>query len=62
MNFRKTVVTLGLVVGPTLSVVGSAARHGLQSWSTAYAAEAYSPEGTIHRSDAFEWAHHGGNR
>ena len=52
-------LTLGLVVGPTLSVVGSAARYGLQPSSTAYAPEAYIPGGAIHHSDAFECAHLG---
>jgi O-antigen ligase len=53
---------LGLVVGPTLSVVGSAARHGLQPSSIAYVPEAFRPEGATCSSDAFEWAHDGCDR
>jgi hypothetical protein len=40
-------LTLGLVIGPTLSVVGSAACQELRPSSIAYAPEAYSPEGAI---------------
>jgi hypothetical protein len=55
-------LTLGLVTGPTISVVGAAARHGLRSSSISYGPRAYGREGAIHPSDALQWARNGCSR